>query len=237
VPLGVEGGFLAGMQVKFGSVPSPQVTYVSPTELQAVAPAGSGVVHLTVGSTSGWSPPTNADLYAYGPPTVSAVHPDAGSTGGGGTVTINGSGFAPGATVMFGSTASPTVTFTNKTALKAVAPPESSGVVDVTVATGGGSSSLSNADLYAYDVPTVSSVSPTTGPTTGGGTVTINGSGFVPGATVTFGTASASTVSFVSSTELQAVAPPGAAGTIPVRVHTAAGPSPVTPADRYTYSG
>jgi streptogramin lyase len=237
VPKGTEGGFLPGMQVKFGSAPSPTVTYVSPTELQAVAPSGSGVVHVTVGSTSGWSQPTNADLYAYGPPAVSAVHPDGGSTAGGGTVRITGTGFVPGATVMFGSTAASTVTFVNKSTLTAAAPPESSGVVDVTVTTGGGTSTTGNADLYAYGVPTVSNVSPSTGPDAGGDTVTITGTGFVPGATVTFGTTQASTVSFVSPTELQAVAPPGATGTVAVRVHTAAGLSPVSPADRYTYSG
>ncbi len=236
VPHGAEGGFLPGTDVMFSATPSPSVTYVSPTELQAVAPAGSGVVHVTVGSVAGRSLPTNADLYAYGPPTVGTVSPNAGSTAGGDTVTITGSGFAPGATVMFGSTASPTVTFVSKSKLKAVAPPGSGGVVDVTVGTSAGSSATGSADLYAYGAPTVSAVDPNGGPTSGGNTVTVTGTGFVPGAVVRWGPTLSSSVTFVSPTELQAVAPPHAAGTAPVVVRTPAGSSPTSSADRYTYS-
>ncbi len=41
-------------------------------------------------------------------PTVTKVSPNAGPTGGGGTVTITGTGFVPGATVLFGGRPPPT---------------------------------------------------------------------------------------------------------------------------------
>lgn len=55
----------------------------------------------------------------------------------------------------------------------------------------------------------VSDVSPSSGPTSGGTTITIHGSGFVGGATVKFGTTPAASVQFVSETELRAVTPAG----------------------------
>ena len=68
--------------------------------------------------------------------------------------------------------------------------------------------------------------------------VTINGSGFVPGATAKFsGTGSALPTTFVSSTKLTVVAPAHAAGAVHVLVTTAGGTSTATSSDLYTYSG
>jgi hypothetical protein len=72
---------------------------------------------------------------------------------------------------------------------------------------------------YAYVLPpTVTSVAPPTGPVTGGTTVVVTGSAFVPGATVRFGAVSATSVTFDSSTQLTAVTPAGAIGTVDVTV-------------------
>ena len=119
-------------------------------------------------------------------PTVTSVSPNAGSTAGGNTVTINGSNFVSGANVKFGATASALVTFVSATQLKAVAPAHAAGTVDVTVTTAGGTSATVAGDRYTYDArPTVTSVSPNAGSTAGGvNTVTINGSNFVSGANV-----------------------------------------------------
>ncbi len=59
------------------------------------------------------------------------------------------------------------------------------------------------------EVATVASISPKTGPSSGGNTVTITGTNFVEGAGVTFGGAAASEVHVKSSTSLTAVAPAG----------------------------
>jgi hypothetical protein len=66
--------------------------------------------------------------------------------------------------------------------------------------------------------PTLASVSPASGPFTGGTAVTLNGTGFVNGATVLFGTAGAVSVTFNGATSLTAVAPAQGTGTVPVTV-------------------
>jgi hypothetical protein len=166
------------------------------------------------------------------------VLPDAGPLKGGNTVKITGSEFAPGATVAFGSTASPAVTSISSKLLKVVVPAGSAGVVDVTVTSPDGSatSPISTADEYTYDpVPAVTGASPHRGSTNGGNTVTISGTGFGPGSTVLFGKVASPSVTYVSTTELEAVAPAEAAGHVNVFVSTPGGKSATSSADRYTF--
>ena len=171
------------------------------------------------------------------PPTISSLSPRAGSTAGGNTVTINGSGFASGATVRFSAAGSArATTFVSSTKLTVIAPAHAAGTVPVFVTTAGGTSTATNSDLYAFGAPTISSVSPRAGSTAGGNTVTINGSGFLPGAVVKFGATASATVTFVSGTQVKTVAPAHSAGNVDVTVTTAGGTSITSAADRYTYS-
>lgn len=70
--------------------------------------------------------------------------------------------------------------------------------------------------------PTLTSVSPASGPTSGGSGLTLTGAGFQNGATVSFadgaGAVAAAAVSFVSSTQLQATTPAHAGGAVSVIV-------------------
>ena len=234
-------GFVSGSTVKFGSVTvaASSVSFVSGTEFKVVAPAESaGTVAVTVTTPAGTSAASSADVYAFGAPSVSKVAPDAGPTAGGNTVTVSGSGFVSGSTVKFGSTvAASSVSFVSGTELKAVVPAESAGTVAVTVTTPAGTSATSSADVYAFGAPSVSKVAPDAGSTAGGNTVTVSGSGFVPGSTVKFGsvTVAASSVSFVSGTEFKAVVPAESAGTVAVTVTTPAGTSATSSADLYAF--
>jgi IPT/TIG domain/Collagen triple helix repeat (20 copies) len=81
--------------------------------------------------------------------------------------------------------------------------------------------------------PTVSSVSPTSGGTAGGTSVTIHGTGFVSGASVMIGGA-ATDVDVVGSTEITAVTAAHAAGEVEVVVSDTNGTS--TGGAKYTYS-
>jgi hypothetical protein len=85
------------------------------------------------------------------------------------------------------------------------------------------------------DTPTVTGVSPATGPPRGGTPVTITGSDFASGASVTVGMVAATDVTVDSSTSLTAVTPANAAGVRRVLVTTADGTSPVSTAARFTY--
>jgi IPT/TIG domain/Bacterial Ig-like domain (group 2) len=60
----------------------------------------------------------------------------------------------------------------------------------------------------ALAAPTITSVTPSSGPQSGNTNITINGANFVSGAKVTIGGQPASSVTFVSSTQLTAVTPP-----------------------------
>ena len=85
--------------------------------------------------------------------------------------------------------------------------------------------------------PTVTSVSPASGPPAGGTTVTVDGTGFIYGATVDFGSVPATSVTYANPYELTAVAPAGSGtGTVDVTVSTFAGTSATSSADQFTYT-
>jgi len=81
---------------------------------------------------------------------------------------------------------------------------------------------------------TVTAVSPGSGPSVGGATVTIHGTGFQLPVAVQFGSLAALAVTLVSPTELQAVSPSGS-GTEAVQVSDWMGTSQTTVADLFSY--
>ncbi len=76
--------------------------------------------------------------------------------------------------------------------------------------------------------PTVASIEPSSGPSTGGTAVTIKGTGFLQGAEVVIGS-EASSVEVVSETEIKATTAPAAAGSYEVIVEDANGTSTAGP--------
>jgi hypothetical protein len=83
--------------------------------------------------------------------------------------------------------------------------------------------------------PVISSLSPSSGSTTGGSAVKIGGL-YLDGATsVTFGSKPASSFSVDSSTQITAIVPATGASTVDVRVTGPGGSSEVRPVDRYTF--
>ena len=66
--------------------------------------------------------------------------------------------------------------------------------------------------------PTISSISPTSGPASGGTSVTINGGNFLAGAIVSFGGLNATSTSFASSSKLTAISPAYPAAVVDVTV-------------------
>ncbi|MBM9504330.1 IPT/TIG domain-containing protein [Actinacidiphila acididurans] len=83
--------------------------------------------------------------------------------------------------------------------------------------------------------PRVSGVSAADGALSGGGRITVTGTGFTHVNAVAFGSARGTRIIVASSRKLTVTAPKHSAGAVDVRVHTAAGWSPVTKADRFTY--
>ena len=83
--------------------------------------------------------------------------------------------------------------------------------------------------------PVVMSVSPATGPTSGGATVTITGVDLSGTTGVKFGSTPATNVVNVSATQITATSPAGAAGPVDVTVVASAGTSFAWLADRFSY--
>jgi hypothetical protein len=83
--------------------------------------------------------------------------------------------------------------------------------------------------------PTIISVSPTSGPTTGGTAVTLTGTKFSRATAVMFGPSAATSYTVHSATQITAIAPAGSAGTVDVTVTTPGGTSTTSAADQYTY--
>jgi hypothetical protein len=134
-------------------------------------------------------------------------------------VTIAGANFQAGATVSFGGTAASSPTVSSSIQIKAVTPAHLAGNADVIVQNPNGESgTLSNGFIYNVPSPTVASVSPNSGPTTGGTKVVITGTNFLAGALILFGGASATAVTVNSATQIQAVTPVNAAGPADVTV-------------------
>lgn len=85
--------------------------------------------------------------------------------------------------------------------------------------------------------PTITGVNPNTGPSSGGTTVTITGTGFTCVTGVKFGTTPAATFTVVNSTTITATSPPGTPGTVDVTVTSCNGTSPTNTGDQFTFTG
>src|SRR5205823_2147897 len=93
--------------VFFGSAATTTFSVLSDNAITASAPAGTpGTVDVRVTTPSGISSIVTADHFTYTAvpaPTVSAVSPSSGSSGGGNEVTITGTGFLNVTALQFGN--------------------------------------------------------------------------------------------------------------------------------------
>jgi hypothetical protein len=172
------------------------------------------------------------------PPTVTLIRPVSGSVVGGATVTIKGTEFNQVSSVKFGSAEATSVTRNSPTSLTAVAPPEIAGTVDVTVTTPIATSAISSKDHFRF-TPTITSLSPNSGSTSGGTSVTVTGAGFLLGTSGTkfhFGTKASKSVNCTSTTECTVVTPAHEAGTVDVTAIVNKVKSPTVPEDQFTYN-
>jgi len=84
--------------------------------------------------------------------------------------------------------------------------------------------------------PTITAISPNTGPTTGGTSVVVTGTNLTGATSVRFGGANATSFIVAGPTRITAVTPAGSLGTVDVTVTTPGGTSAVSSADQFTYA-
>jgi hypothetical protein len=198
--------------VTFGATPAIVATGFTATSITVISPThGPGAVDVTVTNGDGQaSTLVNGFTYrtpAANAPTVVGVRNDAtglpsGGVSGGDAVTIAGTHFAPGATVLFGAAPATNVAYVSTTTLTATTPlDQPAGTVDVTVALPG--TGLVGTALRGFTfllpAPHVVAFSVRGSPPAGGGLLTLKGQGLLASSTVTFGGVPATVTDFTSN--------------------------------------
>lgn len=144
-------GFAGATAVHFGTH-SASFTVVSSTTITATAPAQAvGTVDVTVTNAVGTSPVSTADHFKY-TPSVTAVTPSKGTTAGGTSVTVTGSGFALGSATIFkfGSPKATAVNCSSSTTCTMLTPPHAAATVNVKATVAGIASPKSSGDQFTY---------------------------------------------------------------------------------------
>lgn len=197
-----------------------------------VAISAAGAVGLLVIERAGSPAKTTGGTLTKSAPTVTAVSPPNGPTAGGTRITITGTGFTNGATAEVGGVACTDVVVLSPTSLECTTGAHPDAVVNVSV-TAGSQGTLPDGFTYGTPAtaPTITAVEPDKG--TEGTEITITGTGFVAGTTVTVGGKTCKDVVVVSATKVTCKAPAGT-GRVAIVVTTPGGSA--TKADAFTYS-
>lgn len=157
-------------------------------------------------------------------PTLTSLTPIAGSSVGGELVTLTGTGFGPGSVVTFEGNQATNVSAT-PTELVVRTPVSADGAADVSVTNANlAPSTLADAFTFTTPIlpPTITSVTPSEGPITGGEVLTLRGTLFKSGAEVRFDVGGVvqpgTSVTVASLTELTVVTPAHVEGDATVTV-------------------
>jgi uncharacterized protein (TIGR03437 family) len=216
VPVTLTGSnFIAGASVSPGNagITVSGVTVVSSTQITATfaisASASLGAGNVTVTTSAGTT--TGVSFTVTAPPTLTSITPNSGTAGTSVSVTLTGTNFVTGGgtlvKVSSGAAVSSVnvISATQLTATFAISG-AASGSANVSVTTSGGTSGTVPFS-YSPPVPTLTSVSPNSGARGTGVTVTLAGTNFIAGATVSSGNAGVgvSGVNVVSSTQINAI--------------------------------
>jgi hypothetical protein len=175
----------------------------------------------------------SATTFASPPPTITTVAPSSGPTTGGTKLTITGSHLTGTDKVLFKSTQATSFQVVSPTKVTAVAPSHVAGKVGLTVETTYGTATATTAFTYVVPAPTLSSVAPSSGATSGGTPLTLTGAHLTGTTQVLVGGEAASNLHVVSPTGITVTTPAHAAGMVPVTVKTSHGT--VTKPTAFTY--
>ncbi len=206
--------FVTGATVTFGSFGPLTPTSLNATQIAVTIPAPDiatvASINVTVTNPAPGGGISNAESFTIDSvmPTLTSLSPASTTAGGSAfALTINGSGFLPGATVNFGSMTG--LVPTSVTAGQVVVQIPATDIatittVNVSVMNPAPTTGVSNSEPFAINnpVPTIASVSPTHAPGGAGFTMTITGTGFVTGATVALGSNPALTPTTISPTQI-----------------------------------
>lgn len=233
-------GFAPGAEVLLGTTPCSVVstTYSTIECVAGAADAAQGLSVIVSNPTGASAALADAFEFTTGAtPTITSIAPTTGPTVGGTSVTISGDGFISGATVTVGGVTCSDVEVTNATSLTCATGPQFAGPADVVI-TNPGLVAGTAAAAFTYDVsaPTIASVTPESGPITGGTSVTISGAGFETETAVTLGGVTCPTSGTVTPTSITCTTPAYPQGAGPVELAASNGDGlNTTMADAFTF--
>jgi len=216
------------------------IVFINTTCITARTPAGTlGVKNVAVTTPRGTATKASAFTYTSPAPTITAISPTSGTTLGGTAITITGTNFTGATSVKVDGVAATSVVVLSATSITARTPAAKSttsvgnvGAKSVTVTTPKGTATKANGFTYLA-LPTITSVSPSSGITLGGTAFTITGTNLTGATSVTVNSVAATNVVVVSATSITAKTPAGTAGAKSVAVTTAKGTA--TKASAFTY--
>ncbi|MBI3173792.1 MAG: IPT/TIG domain-containing protein [Chloroflexi bacterium] len=211
----------------------------------------AGTVDVSVTNTNGTA--AFPSSFTFVGPSITNITPNSGPVAGGTSVVITGTGFTGATGFTFGGT-NATCTVISDTQINCTAPSHTAGAVDVVVTVPGGSAT--SVGGFTYIATAITGMNPTSGPTSGGTTVVITGTGFTGATGFTFGGTNAS-CAVNSDTQITCTTPAHTAGPVDVVVTvpggsatsvggftyipatltlTASGAATIKPGDPYVYT-
>ncbi len=207
-------GFGLNPEVSIGSQSATvQATGTTHSRILCTLPAGEGTSQLVQVTVAGQV--SNSLSLDYDPPALTSISPSTGPTSGGTLLTLTGSNFGLTQTVRIGERIA-TASGPQQHGRLVVSLPEGGGAgLPVSVQVGARSSNLLT---FAYLPPAITTVSPSTGPMSGGTLITIQGTNFGPNGSVSIGGKSVSQYLSRNHQTLVCTLPPGSGANRPVIV-------------------
>ena len=233
-----------GQQVPCNTLPAGEGYSKVTARITGLSPSTPYVYRLAVTNSFGTFYTGEERFTTFEPgllPSITKVAPKKGTPVGGNEVKIKGKNLLEVTAVRFGGVESEGIVADTIEGVTAIAPP-GAGLVDVTVITPDGASEVVSGDQYTYGPPTITEVSPGSGPIAGGTEVTVTGTGFVEGSgqtTFLFGAAPAADVVCSSLNTCTMTAPAEARGkakTVKVRALVAGKKSKNSEQARFSYT-
>ena len=167
--LGTSASAVSGTAIKT-NIPSLPVSTATTVDGVDLTGKTAGTYYLIVNETGTTTllGATSSAVYTVtgGAPAVTSINPSSGTTAGGTSVTVTGTGFTGATAVKFGATNAASYTVNSATQITATSPAGSAGTVDITVTTAGGTSATGAADQFTY---TTATPTPTPTPANNGG--------------------------------------------------------------------
>ena len=236
ITITITGKYFTGtIRVTIGGYEATEVNIVSDTVVTAVIPPLVRFPNeifptnraLIVTTPVGVSAISNFEYYDNTSPTITTVTPNSGTTLGGTAITIIGNNLLNTSNVIIGGVAATSVVVVSATQITAITPSGSVGVKPVAVTTPNGSVTKSSAFTYVYiePAPTITSISPTSGSSSGGTAIRITGTNFnlLKNLQVYIGSLPATIGTVSNNTLINAITPPGLDGDADVTVSTIGG--------------